>query len=145
MSRSTIRSIVKRGDERDGDVHDGPRSGGPTKITEAKRKKVQAVVNENPQLPLLEITSRANVGLGHSTVDKIISESKFHLGVPQKSRFGMGGRRRSVRTFHFAGDVGQNQPGERLFSLMSAPLNTTLFQPERRSASGRVKSWRKGT
>ena len=40
VARSTIRSIVKRGDERGGDVHDAPRSGGPTKIIEAKRRKV---------------------------------------------------------------------------------------------------------
>jgi hypothetical protein len=46
--------------------------------------KNELVIDEDSQLPTHEIASKANVGLGHLTVDKIIFQSKFHLIVPQK-------------------------------------------------------------
>ena len=101
VARSTIRGIIKRGDEQGGDLHDAPRAGRPTKITDAKRRKVEAVIDENPQLPLQEITSQANTGLGHSTVDKIISEAKFRLLVPRKKPFWRKGQKEKRKDFCF--------------------------------------------
>jgi transposase len=145
VAKSIVRGIIKRGEERGGDVHDAPRAGCPTKITDMKRRKVESVIDEDPRLPLRDIASRANVGLGHSTVDKIISGSKFRLLVPRKSRFGARVRRTSVRTFVSAVDFGQNQLGGKLCSLMSVLSSTTLVPLARRCASVKVKSWQKKT
>ena len=46
--KSTVRGIIKRGDECGGDLHDMPRQGGPTKITDVKRKKVESILDEDP-------------------------------------------------------------------------------------------------
>lgn len=56
VSKSTVQCVVKLGDERGGGVRDVPRLGRPTKLTKAKRKRVQEVVDENPRLPLRKIT-----------------------------------------------------------------------------------------
>jgi hypothetical protein len=69
--------MVKGGNERGGDGHDAPSSGGPTNITDMMRRKVDLVFHEEPWLPPRQIASKANVGLGHSAVDNIIFKSKF--------------------------------------------------------------------
>ena len=87
LSKSRVRDVVKRGDERRGDVKDAPRSGRPSKLTKEKRKRVLEVVDENPRLSLREITNIADVGLGRSSIDKILHESGFHLKIPRKKPF----------------------------------------------------------
>lgn len=101
VAKSTVRGIIKRGDRHGGDVRDALRSGGPTKITDAKRKRVESILDEDPRLPLREITSRANIGLGHSTVDKIISETTFRLLVPRKKPFWRKGQKEKRKDFCF--------------------------------------------
>ena len=127
VARSTVRGIIKRGDERGGDLHDAPQAGGPTKITDAKRRKVKAIVDEDPRLPLQEITFQANTGLGHSTVDKIISDAKFQLLVPRKKPFWRKGQKEKWKDFCFR-DFGKKRHGGKLSLWMSAPLNMTLVQ-----------------
>ena len=78
---------MKRGNKCEGDVKDAPRSGRPSTITKAKRKRILEVVEENPRLSLREITNVAHVGLGHSTVDKILKEAGFRLKIPKKKPF----------------------------------------------------------
>lgn len=50
ISKSQVKDVVKRGDEREGDVKDAPRFGRPPKIMKAKKKRGLEVVEENPRL-----------------------------------------------------------------------------------------------
>jgi len=87
ISKSQVRDVTKRGDERGGDVKDAPRFGRPTKITKTKRKRVLEVVDENLRLNLREITNTVDVGLSCSSVDKILNELSFCLKILRKKPF----------------------------------------------------------
>jgi transposase len=89
-----VRDVVKRGDERGGDINDAPHSGRPSKLTKANRKRVVEVVDENPRLSLREITNIADVGLSHLSVHKILSDSGFYLKIPRKKPFWRRGQQR---------------------------------------------------
>ena len=99
IPKSRVRYAVKRGDEREGDVKDAPRSRRPSTLTKAKKKRVLEVVEENPRLSLQEITNVAHVGLGHSTVDKILKEVGFRLKIPRKKPFWRPGQKEKHKDF----------------------------------------------
>ena len=90
---------MKRGDKHEGDVKDAPRSGRPSTISKAKRKRVLEVVEETPRLSLQEITNVSHVGLGHSTVDKILKEAGFRLKIPRKKPFWKPGQKEKRKDF----------------------------------------------
>ena len=52
MAKSTVRGIIKRGDECGGHLLDAPRSAGPTKINDTKRKNIESIIDEDPHLRL---------------------------------------------------------------------------------------------
>jgi hypothetical protein len=59
----------------------------PHETHERKEKKVLEVVDENPRLSLREITNVADVGLGPSSVNKILYDPGFRLKIPRKKPF----------------------------------------------------------
>jgi len=75
LSKSTVQSVVKNAESRDGNTHDAPRSGRPTKITDAKRQVVLDIIDAEPHLALRDITHKANVGLGKDTINRILLQS----------------------------------------------------------------------
>lgn len=87
LSKSRVRDVVKRGDERSGDVKVALRTGRPTKLTKEKRKRVVDVVDKNPRLSLQDITNKADVGISKTSVRKILHESGFCLKIPRKKPF----------------------------------------------------------
>jgi hypothetical protein len=105
-----------------------------------KRWKVELVIDEDPRLTPREIASKANVGLGHLTVDKIISQSKFRLIVPRKNPFWRKGQKDKPKDLASVTASGQKRCGGRLFSSMNVRSNTILVPPERKFVFGRVKS-----
>jgi transposase len=88
VEKSTVRDVVKHGDTRNGDTHDAPRPERPTKTSTIKKKKiVEGIVGNEPFLTLHDIADKANVGLGKTTVDKIIGEVGFKLIIPRKKQY----------------------------------------------------------
>jgi len=87
MSKSTVDYVVKRADARGGNTQDAKRAGRPSKITDAKRKIVESIIDAEPHLALRDITKKANIGLRKTTIDKIISEAGFRLLITRKKPF----------------------------------------------------------
>jgi len=79
--------VVKRAEVRGGNTHDAKRAGRTSKITDAKRKIVKSIIDAEPLLALRNITKKANIGLGKTTIDKIISEAGFRLRIRRKKPF----------------------------------------------------------
>jgi hypothetical protein len=67
--RLTVQGIIKHGDERAGNHHT-TYSGGLMKITKLKDRKRERHVFLDPRLLLWKKSSRANIELGASAVDK---------------------------------------------------------------------------
>ena len=52
LPRSTVRSVIKRAKMHSstGNIHDAPRAGRPTKMTDAKRQVIMDIINAQPHL-----------------------------------------------------------------------------------------------
>jgi len=99
VSKSTVQSVVKRAKSRGVNTHHAKRSGRPTKITDIKRKIVESVIDAEPHLALRDITKKTNIGLGKTTIDKIISEAGFKLLIHRKKPFWRKGQKEKRRKF----------------------------------------------
>ena len=99
LSKSTVQSVVKNAESRDGNTHDAPRSGRPTKITDAKRQVVLDIIDAEPHLALRDITHKANIGLGKDTINRISAEAGFKLRIPRKKPFWRKGQKEKRKEF----------------------------------------------
>src|SRR5437588_3696020 len=87
VSMLTVSTMIKKTKNHDGNTHDAPRAGRPTKITDTKRQVVLDIIDAEPHLALRDITLKANVGLGKDTINKISGEASFKLKIPRKKPF----------------------------------------------------------
>jgi transposase len=99
VCKATVQKVVTRADARGGNTHYASKPGRPTKITEAKRKSVEAIIDAEPHLALRDITQKANIGLGKTTIDKIISKAGFKLLILRKKPFWRKGQKEKRKEF----------------------------------------------
>jgi len=94
LSKSTVSTVIKKAENHNGNTHDAPRAGRPTKITDVKRKIILDIIDAEPHLELRDITQKANVGLGKDTINKISGEAGYKLKIPRKKPFWRKGQKR---------------------------------------------------
>ena len=99
VPKSTVSSVIKRAKNDDGNTHDAPRAGRPTKISDAKRQAVLDIIDAEPHLALRDITNKANVGLGKDSINKISWEAGFKLKIPRKKPFWRKGQKEKRKEF----------------------------------------------
>jgi transposase len=99
VPKSTVSSVIKRAKNHDGNTHDAPRAGRPTKISDAKRQAVLDIIDAEPHLALRDITNKANVGLGKDSINKISWEAGFKLKIPRKKPFWRKGQKEKRKGF----------------------------------------------
>jgi len=97
--KSTVSLVIKRDKTHDGNTHDAPRAGRSTKITDAQRQVVLDIIDAEPHFALRDITSKANVGLGKDSINKISWEAGFKLKIPSKKRFWRKGQKEKRKEF----------------------------------------------
>jgi len=99
LSKSTVSTVIKKAENHNGNTHEAPRAGRPTKITDVKRKIILDIIDAEPHLALRDITQNANVGLGKDTINKISGEAGFKLKIPRKKSFWRKGQKEKRKEF----------------------------------------------
>jgi len=107
LSKSTVSTVIKKAENHNGNTHEAPRAGRPTKITDVKRKIILDIIDAEPHLALTQITQKANVGLGKDTINKISGERVLSSKYQEKSLFGGKDKRRRGRSLLGRGGIGQ--------------------------------------